>query len=190
MRLLLLATVVLGSLIGFQTTGSAVEADYRLNPGDLVRISVWREEQLDRQSLVQPDGSVSFPLAGSVPAAGLTPAEVQQEITNRLERFIPDAVVTVELLEARGNIVYVLGEVNRPGAYQLGSSISVVQAISLAGGLSPFAGKRDIRVIRRTGEGESDFRIDFRAIETGRDLGADMALQAGDTVIVPGGSLF
>jgi hypothetical protein len=76
-----------GSLSGAASV-AAQETSFRLNPGDLVRISVWREEQLERQSLVQPDASVSFPLAGSVPAAGLTPAEVQQEITDRLERFI------------------------------------------------------------------------------------------------------
>ena len=98
--------------------------------------------------------------------------------------------MTVELLEARGNVVYVLGEVNRPGAYQLGSEISVVRAISLAGGLTPFAAKRDIRVVRQTAEGDVDFTVDFRQIEFGDDLAADMTLLAGDRVIVPGGSLF
>jgi polysaccharide export outer membrane protein len=193
MRLLLLAGLLLapwGLLAGVAPPVLADAAGYRLNPGDLVRISVWREEQLDREALVQPDGLLSFPLAGSVPAAGRSVTEVQEAIAARLERFLPDALVTVELLEARGNLVYVLGEVNRPGAYQLGSEISVVKAISLAGGLTPFATKSDIRVVRKTAGGEVDFTVDFGQIESGRDLAADIPLLAGDTVIVPGGSLF
>lgn len=192
-QLLLLATfflALLGALASPLPPALANEANYRLNAGDLVRISVWREEQLDRESLIQPDGMLSFPLAGPIKAAGRTVSEVQAEITALLEPFIPNALVTVELLEARGNVVYVLGEVNRPGAYQLGSEISVVRAISLAGGLTPFAAKRDIRVVRQTAEGDVDFTVDFRQIESGDDLAADMTLLAGDRVIVPGGSLF
>src|SRR3954466_7957903 len=90
---------------------------YRFNPGDLVRVSVWREPELDRQALVQPDGTISFPLVGQVTAAGGPPAGGQADIVGRIEQYIPEPVVTVELLEARGNKVYVIGEVTRPGEY-------------------------------------------------------------------------
>lgn len=171
-------------------TSAADEAAYRLNPGDVLRLSVWREETLDRQAVVQPDGSVSFPLVGQVPAAGRTPEEVQATIAGRIEVYIPDPVVTVELLEARGNRIYVLGEVARPGEYQLGRPITVVQAISLAGGFTPFAGSGEVRILRRTAAGEESIPFDYAAVADGADIAADIELKAGDTVIVPGGSLF
>ena len=164
--------------------------DYRFNPGDVVRVSVWREEVLDRQALVQPDGTISFPLVGQVAAAGRTAAAVQAEIAQRIDQYIPDAVVTVELLEPRGNKIYVIGEVNRPGEYQLGRPITVVQAISLAGGFTPFAGTGKIRILRQQGEAETVLNFDYNRLEGGRDLAANIELAAGDTVIVPGGSLF
>jgi polysaccharide export outer membrane protein len=190
MRLLMLILAGLTGLALAPAPAAAQETGYRLNPGDVVRISVWREEELNREALVQPDGSVSFPLAGQVAAAGRTPGELQADIAQRLDRFIPGAVVTVELLDAKGNVVYVIGEVNRPGAYQVGRDISVVQAISLAGGFTPFAGTSRVRVIRKTAEGETVIPVDYRDIERGRDLAADIPLRAGDTVIVPAGSLF
>jgi polysaccharide export outer membrane protein len=163
---------------------------YRFNPGDLVRISVWREPELDRQILVQPDGSISFPLVGQITAAGQTPDAVQAEIVERIETYIPDPVVTVELLEARGNKVYVIGEVVRPGEYQLGRPITAVQAISLAGGFTPFAGRGRIQILRQKAGGETSIPFDYEAVANGENLAANIELQPGDTVIVPGGSLF
>jgi polysaccharide biosynthesis/export protein len=166
---------------------------YRLNSGDVVQISVWREEELQRQALVQPDGSISFPLIGQVAAAGRTVGEVEAEIAGRLARFIPDAVATVELLEARGNKIYVMGEVNRPGEYQLGSTLTVVQAIGLAGGFTQYAATDRIRVLRKGGRGGEGgtATVDYGRIASGRDGGAaDVELRAGDTVIVPEEKLF
>ena len=179
--------------------GAAVAADparstYRLNSGDMVQISVWREEELERQALVQPDGSISFPLIGRVAAAGRTVGAVEAEIAGRLARFIPDAVATVELLEAKGNKIYIMGEVSRPGEYQLSGPLTVVQAIGLAGGFTPYAVTSRIRVLRKGGgggEGETTATVDYDRIASGRDGGAtNIELRAGDTVIVPQGRLF
>jgi len=163
---------------------------YRFNPGDLVRVSVWREPELDRQALVQPDGTISFPLVGQVTAAGRTPAAVQADIVGRIEQYIPEPVVTVELLEARGNKVYVIGEVTRPGEYQLGRPITAVQAISLAGGFTPFAGRGRIQILRRGAGGDASIPFDYDAVADGKNLAGNIELLPGDTVIVPGGSLF
>jgi polysaccharide export outer membrane protein len=163
---------------------------YRFNPGDLVRVSVWREPELDRQALVQPDGTISFPLVGQVTAAGRTPAAVQADIVGRIEQYIPEPVVTVELLEARGNKVYVIGEVTRPGEYQLGRPITAVQAISLAGGFTPFAGRGRIQILRRGTGGDASIPFDYDAVADGKNLAGNIELLPGDTVIVPGGSLF
>jgi polysaccharide export outer membrane protein len=188
-RGLALAVFLLALIAGLAARAQET-ADYRFNPGDVVRISVWREEVLDRQALVQPDGTISFPLAGQVAAAGRTAAMVQEEIARRLDQYIPDAVVTVELLEPRGNKIYVIGEVNRPGEYQLGRPITVVQAISLAGGFTPFAGTGKIRILRKRGAVETVIPFDYGRLEGGSNLEANIELEAGDTVIVPGGSLF
>jgi polysaccharide export outer membrane protein len=176
---------------GLDRSAAAQDAPgYRFNAGDLVRISVWREEALDREALVQPDGTVSFPLVGQVAAAGRTADAVRDEIARRIDRYIPEAVVTVELLEARGNKVYVIGEVAKPGEYQLARPITVVQAISLAGGFTPFAGTRKVRVLRSEGGSEQSLPFDYDAVADGRDISSNIELKAGDTVIVPSGSLF
>ena len=169
---------------------AAAQAGYHFNPGDLVRVSVWREEELDRQALVQPDGTISFPLVGQIAAAGRTPQEVQGEIVKRIETYIPEPVVTVELLEARGNKVYVIGEVEHPGEYQLGRPITAVQAISLAGGFTPFAGRGRIQILRRDTSGDTSIPFDYNAVADGKNLAGNIELLPGDTVIVPGGSLF
>jgi polysaccharide export outer membrane protein len=163
---------------------------YRLNPGDLIRLSVWKEDSLTREAMVQPDGNVSFPLAGQVPAAGRTAAELEAEVTDRIARYIAAPAVTIELLEAKGNRVYVLGEVNNPGQFQLDRPTSVVQAIALAGGLTAFAGRGDIRLLRREEGAERSIRLDFDALADGEVPEGGLELRAGDTIIVPGGSLF
>lgn len=167
----------------------AAEGAYLLNPGDVVRISVWREDDLNREVVIQPDGSLSFPLAGQVAAASRTPGEVEKDIRQRLIRYIPDAVVSVELIEARGNKVFVLGEVNRPGEYQLARPTTVVQAISLAGGFTPFARSSKIRVLR-AGRDQEVVTFDYDDVAEGTRLESNLQLKAGDTVIVPGGALF
>jgi polysaccharide biosynthesis/export protein len=175
--------------IGLIMAAAAASAeDYRLNPGDVLRVSVWREEGLERELLVQPDGTISFPLAGQVAATNHTVGELEAEIAQRLERYIPGPVVTVELIEARGNIVYVLGEVNSPGAFQLARPTTVMQALSQAGGLTPFAGRGRIRVVRKADGAETVVPFHYGDVADGD--AADVELRAGDVVIVPGGSLF
>jgi polysaccharide export outer membrane protein len=184
------AAILLAFLAGPAGAEPAAGA-YRLNPGDVIRLSVWKEESLTREATVQPDGSVSFPLAGQVPAAGKSAAELEAEVAQRIARYVADPVVTIELLDAKGNRVYVLGEVQHPGQFQLDRPTSVVQAIALAGGLTPFAGRRKIRLLRRDGDGaERTVVLDFDALARGEGASEALALQAGDTVIVPGGSLF
>jgi len=158
---------------------------YRLNPGDVVRISVWREEELLREARIQPDGTVSYPLVGSVDAAGKAPGAVADAISQQLEEFIPDAVVTVELLEAQGYRVYVIGEVDRPGEYQLSQPITVMQALSIAGGLTPFAGTSGIRILRTMTEQQMSIAFDYGAVADDGEMEKNIFLEAGDTVIVP-----
>ena len=190
LHVLVVCLGILGILVVPSARADNETQRYRFNPGDLVRVSVWREPELDREALVQPDGTISFPLVGQIAAAGETPAAVQADIVKRIEQYIPEPVVTVELLEARGNKVYVIGEVEKPGEYQLGRPISAVQAISLAGGFTPFAGRGRIQILRKTAGAETSIPFDYEAVADGENLAGNIELLPGDTVIVPGGSLF
>lgn len=185
LSLFLLGLVLISGPTSAQDTAATGVPVYRLNPGDIVRISVWREDELLREARIQPDGTVSYPLVGSVPAAGRSPDEVANTIAQELQRFIPDAVVTVELLEAQGYRVYVVGEVNRPGEYQLSQPITVMQALSIAGGLTPFAGTSDIRILRTNPAEQASISFDYDAVADDGRFDKNIFLQAGDTVIVP-----
>jgi polysaccharide export outer membrane protein len=183
--LAVLSVVCLGAR-GVAAEQSFEPALYRLQPGDVVEISVWKEKELTRQTLVRPDGGLSFPLVGDLMVAGRTPPEVQQEIETRLGRFVPDATVTVSVMEIKGSEIFVVGKVNRPGAYKLDRSLDVMQALSLAGGTTEFAGLDSIKIIRRGVAGEQQvFDFSYSDVTRGRRLEQNIVLQSGDTLVVP-----
>jgi polysaccharide biosynthesis/export protein len=159
--------------------------EYRIGPEDVLHISVWKEDDLDRKVLVRPDGGVSFPLVGDIQVSGRTPLEVQDEIRSRLGRYVPNAEVTVSVDKISGYTVFVLGEVNKPGQFTLGRYVDVVQALTLAGGTTPYASERNIQILRRQDGREVVYRFDFRDIERGRNLTQNIILQSGDVVVVP-----
>ncbi|MEQ8857262.1 MAG: polysaccharide biosynthesis/export family protein [Pseudomonadales bacterium] len=167
-----------------QGLSDALDA-YRISPEDVLQISVWREADLDRSVIVRPDGGISFPLAGDVQAAGRTPAELEQLITERLIRFIPDAVVTVAVTELRGMRIYVTGKVSNPGQFEVGRYVDVLQALTLAGGLTPFAQAGSIKVLRRENGREVVYDFDYNQVKDGRNLGQNIRLKADDVVVVP-----
>lgn len=164
---------------------AAPDSGYVLEPGDIIGISVWREPGLEDTVLVRPDGGISFPLVGEVDAEGKTIAEVSQDLSQRLEAFIPDPVVTVSLQQIEGNRVFVTGRVNRPGAFVLTRPIDVMQALSMAGGLSPFADKNSIKILRRANGRQIAIPFNYKRVQKGEDLQQNILLQAGDTLVVP-----
>lgn len=159
---------------------------YRINPGDILEVSVWKEQDLQAQILVNPDGHFSFPLAGDIRAEGKTIEEIRAELAAKLESLIPDVVVTVSTLKLEGNKVYVLGQVNRPGEFIATRSVDVMQAIAMAGGTTPFAKLDDVKILRRGTDGVQ-VAIPFRygVVQQGRKLDQNIVLRAGDTIIVP-----
>ena len=164
----------------------AANLAYRLQPGDVIDVSVWKEEDLNRQVLIRSDGGMSFPLAGDLLAAGLTPAELQLELQRRLVVFIADVTVSVAVQQINGNQIFVLGRVNRPGAYKFDRPIDVLQVLSLAGGASEFAKVDDIRILRRTNDGtQRTFEFDYSEVAGGERLEQNIVLESGDTVVVP-----
>ena len=165
---------------------AAPDAAYTVKPGDILTISVWKEPDLQGPVLVRPDGAFSFPLAGQMDARGKSVAELQQMVTDKLRKFISDPVVTVSVQEIKGNKVYVIGQVNKPGDFVVNPRVDVMQALSMAGGTTPFAALGDITILRRTDSG-SQQALPFRYTDVvrGRNLDQNVMLQAGDVVVVP-----
>jgi polysaccharide biosynthesis/export protein len=181
---LLLAVVSLSSAsVAASVPG---QPGYLLRPGDIVAVSVWQEPGLEQLVLVRPDGGVSFPLAGDLRAEGLTVEELGAVIKQRLSKFIPDPVVTVTLQEIPGNRIYVIGRVNRPGDFPIVSrDVSVMQALAMAGGLTPFADEKNIRVLRTEQGQQRSIAFDYKRVRRGESLEQNIALQAGDVIVVP-----
>lgn len=161
-------------------------ADYLLSPGDLLEISVWKEEGMQQQqTLVAPDGNITFPLAGTIMAAGKPIFALEDAIAAGLAGYIADPVVNIKLLQNNGNTIFVIGKVNRPGQYPANRRIDVMQALSLAGGLTTFADSGSIHILRRVGTAEKVFNFDYDDVLDGKHLEQNIILEAGDTVTVP-----
>lgn len=171
------------ALIGAKITFAA--DDYLLQPGDVLTVSVWKETDLSSDLLVRPDGNVSMPLVGEIEASGHTVEQVRSVIDQRLRKFIPDPSVTVVVKQTLGNQIFVIGKVNKPGQYPINRPVDVMQALSLAGGTTPFASLNSIRVLRRDGGREITLKFRYGDVERGRNLGQNILLQSGDTVVVP-----
>jgi polysaccharide export outer membrane protein len=183
-------TIVAIGLLGvlfFAADARAQQSDaYKVQPGDILAVAVWKEPELQSDAvLVQPDGMFSFPLVGQVDARDRSVADLQQLITERLARFIADPVVTVSVKEVRGNKVYVIGQVNKPGEFVVNPSVDVMQALSMAGGTTAFAALNNIIILRRNGAGQTALPFRYQEVIKGRDLAQNIELQSGDVVVVP-----
>lgn len=158
--------------------------DYRIVPGDVLDISVWKEEGLSSKALVRPDGGISFPLIGNLKAEGLTADQLKKEMTKRLGEFLSGPEITVSVLNTNQK-VYVLGKVNKPGEIHMESPITVMQALAMAGGLSPFADEDDIKILRRSGDQTVSLPFDYQSISKGEELKQNIMLINGDVILVP-----
>ena len=168
--------------------GADLAARYRIGPQDVLDISVLKEEDLSGRLVVGPDGWIAFPMAGQIRAAGKTVAELQQEISLRLKDTIRDPEVSVTIAEPAGYQVYVVGKVSKPGQFVVGQQVDVLQALAMAGGLTPFANQKAIKVLRQGsigGKADRIFPFDYGSIKRGRNLGQNIVLQSGDVVVVP-----
>lgn len=158
---------------------------YVIQPGDVLGISVWKEEDLNQQVIVRPDGRISFPLVGEAQAAGNSVEALQALILEKLKKYIPDPVVTVSVQQLLGNKIYVIGQVNRPGAFQAASYVDVMQALSTAGGTSTYASLNKIKILRRENGKLRAIPFRYGDVEKGEDLEQNIILKAGDVVVVP-----
>jgi polysaccharide export outer membrane protein len=178
----LFAPVDVGEL---RKTPPAADPSYRLGAEDVLMISVWKDEQLTREVVVRPDGVFSFPLVGDVQAEDRTVEEIRADLIKRLTKYIPNPNVSVSVTKVLSYKVYVVGRVNKPGEYLIGHYTDVLQALSLAGGLTPFAAENNIKVIRRTKGQQQVFPFRYGDVRKGQDLEQNILLQRGDVVMVP-----
>ena len=171
-----------GNLSAPTRTG-AQAADYRLGPGDKLRVEVYKDAQLSQSLQVRPDGRITLPLVGDVQASGVTPIELRDRIATALREYVTNPVVTVIVVETIAPLVYVMGEVNNPGSIELHGPISALQALAMAGGFKDFANTKNIKVLRRTSRGQQTIAFNYKGALNGDDT--PMMLQPGDMVVVP-----
>ncbi len=158
---------------------------YQIGPGDLLNISVWKEDGMQLEVLVRPDGEITFPLAGEIKAGGLTTRQLSDALVKKLKRYIPHPSVTVSVLQSVSNKIYVIGKVNRPGEFIATGYMDVLQALTMAGGLTPYTESDEIKIIRRTKTGTKMKLFDYDEVISGERLDMNIILKAGDTVVVP-----
>ena len=166
--------------------GSPNGEQYRIGAGDVLDISVWKDEAQTKVLVVLPDGAISLPLIGRVMAEGKTTAQLKEEITQKVSRFVPDPVVTVIVQQANSMFIFVVGRVNHPGRFVINTNVNVLQALTMAGGLNPFAKRKKIRIIREEKDGETRiFIFNYDDVSEGKNLAQNIKLCRGDMVVVP-----
>lgn len=166
-------------------TEPVLNPDYIIGPGDVLEVSLWKEDALSRHVAVLPDGKFSFPLIGEVMAAGKTVEQIRKEFTLRITGYAPEPVVVVSVQQVNSMHVYVIGRVQRPGRFVLNANIDVLQALAMAGGLTTFAERKKIKIFRKDGGRRTDFDFNYDAVSRGENLAQNIGLIRGDVIVVP-----
>jgi polysaccharide export outer membrane protein len=159
--------------------------DYVIGPDDVLDVNVWKEQELTRSLQVRPDGKISMPLLGDVQAAGMTPGQLAQNVSEKLKKFLTAPQVTVILTQINSQRVYVMGEVTRPGAYPVLPGMTILQAISSAGGLTQFANSKKIFLMRDENHIQTKYPFSYKEVLDGRKAEENLPVKAGDTIVVP-----
>lgn len=171
---------------GTPTYAPAQRDDYVIGIDDVLAINVWKETELSRPVIVRPDGKITLPLVGDIEASGLTPKQLQDRLTKDLENYISKPVVTVIVQEARSQKFNIVGEIQKPGAYVMTNTVTVLDAIAQAGGLREWAKGGSIYVLRkRTDGGVQKIPFNYKKVIKGDHPEQNIRLQAKDTIVVP-----
>lgn len=168
--------------------GSSAETEsphYLIGPDDILNIFVWREPELTRDVTVMPDGRITFPLTGDIMAQGRTVAELKENITAKLKKYIDSPEVTVIVNESRSRRIYTIGNLNRPGPYRLEVNMTVLQALSTAGGFAEWADTKNILIVRRQGGKEIQLLFNYKEFISGKNVEQNIVLHPNDTIVVP-----
>jgi polysaccharide export outer membrane protein len=163
----------------------AVENTYKIGPGDVIEISVWKDEYLSRQLVVPPDGVIAFPLIGDIDVTAVTVSELRAIASKKLKEYVTDAEVTVMLLKASSLTAYVVGKVNNPGQFPINMETNVMQILAMAGDLNAFASPGNIIILRQEKGKLIKVPFDYNDVKKGKNLEQNIFLKRGDVVVVP-----
>jgi polysaccharide export outer membrane protein len=163
----------------------AQDSSYKIGPNDVLNIFVWKEADLTRDVTVMPDGKITYPLIGEITAQGQTASELKKVIADKLQNFVTAPEVTVIVKESRSQVIYTIGKVTKPGPYPLAPGMTVMQALSAAGGFAEWADPKNILIVRREGGKETQLRFNYKEYTSGEKLEQNILLKPGDTLVVP-----
>jgi polysaccharide export outer membrane protein len=168
-----------------EATPPANDTTYVIGPEDVLTIDVWNEKELSGPVPVRPDGKISVPLLNDVQAAGLTPMQLMSSLTEKLKKYVADPTVTVTVTTVNSRKVYILGEVTRPGAFALVPDMTVLQALTTAGGPTPYAKTSKIYILRSQNGVQNKLAFNYKQVVRGGSPEQNILLKSGDTVVVP-----
>ena len=174
-----------GDVASQPTKAATEDPNYSIAPEDVLTIDVWKEPEISRTVPVRRDGKISLPLLNDLQAAGLTPTQLGSEIVEKLRATIVHPQVTVIVAQMSSLRIYVLGQVTRAGAYPLVPDMTVMQALSIAGGFTPYANMKKINVMRKENGADKIFAVNYKEVVKGRKAEQNIHLKAGDTIVVP-----
>ena len=181
----LLLSICAATAFAANDSSNSVLEEYKIGTGDILDISVWKDPALTKQVIVLPDGKIHFPLVGELIAEGRSVAQLKDELESKIRVYIPDPVLSISISQVNSMLLYVIGKVNRPGHFILNSRINVLQALSMAGGLHPFAEEKKIRIYRQQHGKILQFPFNYRDVAEGANLSQNIILQRGDVIVVP-----
>jgi polysaccharide export outer membrane protein len=171
--------------LGNKATFAQDPSAYRIGPADVLNIYVWKEPELTRDVTVLPDGKITYPLVGEIHAQGLTVAELKKVLTEKLQSYVTAPEVTVVVTQPLSQRIYIIGKVGGAGPLALAPGMTVLQALSSAGGLAQWADEKNIRIIRREGDKEVQYRFNYKQYIAGKKIEQNIILKPGDTIVVP-----
>jgi polysaccharide export outer membrane protein len=164
----------------------ASQTDYRIHGGDVLLVGVYDDPKMPPMNItVTPDGKFSFPLIGMLIAGGKTPEQLRVEMETKLRKYVAEPIVTVSVVDVKGNVAYVIGQVTKPGVIAMNPAVNVLQALSIAGGGNPYAKMDSIIVIRNSAQGQRVLNFRYGQVASGKSLEQNVQLESGDVVVVP-----
>jgi polysaccharide export outer membrane protein len=178
-------TFVVSPLNATENSVISSSSDYIIGDGDVLYVSVWKDETLSRELTVLPGGKITFPLVGDLMVTGKTVAQVQKELESRIVPFVPNPYLTVEVHAVNSLSIYILGQVKDPGRFLLNSRVDVLQALAMAGGINAFAKSGQIKILRTNGTEKQTIRFDYDAVCAGKKMSQNILLERGDVIVVP-----
>jgi polysaccharide export outer membrane protein len=167
------------------SSAANVDSTYQIGVGDVLGISVWKDDALTKDVVVLPDGIISFPLLGLLKAAGKTVGQFKAELEERISQYVSDPVLNLEVRQVNSMIIYVIGRVNTPNRFIVNTNVSVLQALAMAGGLNPFAKRNSVKILRNEGGVTKTLPFHYDDVVEGKHLEENIELKRGDVIVAP-----